>query len=82
MPSQRSDHSRSSSSSFWICHDGGHSQEIESRRISVHHLNSLLTTIFPSGSYEVDIDQNVYKIRAPRQISDMEIRRSSFSGRC
>ncbi|KAK3346507.1 hypothetical protein B0T25DRAFT_552176 [Lasiosphaeria hispida] len=48
-------------------------QEIPSRVISIHQLNSLLLDIFPAGEYDVDIDQNVYKIRAPRAIREVEI---------
>ncbi|SPQ22667.1 1e1cc225-9d63-4663-b918-180c7e30f03f [Thermothielavioides terrestris] len=36
-------------------------------------LHCLLTTIFPNGEYDVDIDQDVYKIRAPRAISLRDI---------
>ncbi|KAK4185075.1 hypothetical protein QBC35DRAFT_31398 [Podospora australis] len=43
-------------------------QEIPGKFISVHKLNSLLNEKFPSGNYDVDLDQNVYKIRAPRRI--------------
>ncbi|KAK0724956.1 hypothetical protein B0H67DRAFT_641434 [Lasiosphaeris hirsuta] len=48
-------------------------QEIPSRRISFHKLNSLLHDIFPAGDYVVDIDQNVYKIQAPKAIPEVEI---------
>ncbi|KAK4160437.1 hypothetical protein QBC43DRAFT_325524 [Cladorrhinum sp. PSN259] len=53
-------------------------QEIQCRQISVNQLNYLLTSIFPSGCYDVDVDQNVYKIRAPRTISEDELRGSRF----
>ncbi|KAK4109265.1 hypothetical protein N656DRAFT_801061 [Canariomyces notabilis] len=46
-----------------------HLQEIPSRCIGANQLNSLLMEVFPEGGYDVDIDQNVYKIRAPREIS-------------
>ncbi|KAK3986451.1 hypothetical protein QBC44DRAFT_402566 [Cladorrhinum sp. PSN332] len=46
-------------------------QQIQCRQIGVNQLNVLLTSIFPSGCYDVDVTQNVYKIRAPRTISEV-----------
>ncbi|AEO69057.1 uncharacterized protein THITE_155710 [Thermothielavioides terrestris NRRL 8126] len=48
-------------------------QEIPSWFIRPGQLHCLLTTIFPNGEYDVDIDQDVYKIRAPRAISLRDI---------
>ena len=48
-------------------------QEIPSRCMSPHQLNNLLTSIFPCGGYLVDVEHDVYKIRAPRVISKVRI---------
>ncbi|KAK4185071.1 hypothetical protein QBC35DRAFT_415702 [Podospora australis] len=42
--------------------------EIPSRWISVNDLYSMLSSRFPGGAYEVEISQNIYKIRAPSTI--------------
>lgn len=41
--------------------------------MSPHQLNNLLTSIFPCGGYLVDVEHDVYKIRAPRVISKVRI---------
>ncbi|CAP68383.1 uncharacterized protein PODANS_7_3090 [Podospora anserina S mat+] len=46
---------------------------IPSRCISPEKLNSLLNEKFPSGNYNVDVSQNVYQIRAPRHLSELEL---------
>ncbi|KAK4464067.1 hypothetical protein QBC42DRAFT_284822 [Cladorrhinum samala] len=46
---------------------------IPSRRISVDDLNELLIDLFPGGEYNVDLNQNTYKIQAPRQIGDHDL---------
>ncbi|KAK4235366.1 hypothetical protein C8A03DRAFT_36772 [Achaetomium macrosporum] len=47
--------------------------EIPCSHIGASELNSLLTSLFPGGGYNVDVEQDVYRIRAPRPISQGEV---------
>ncbi|KIN08703.1 hypothetical protein OIDMADRAFT_16742 [Oidiodendron maius Zn] len=50
-------------------------QTIPGRCISNTRLSSLLSSLFPSGAYDVDVCHNVYTIWAPRRLSKDEIER-------
>ncbi|KAH6632311.1 hypothetical protein F5144DRAFT_603053 [Chaetomium tenue] len=39
-----------------------HACELPSECIRAKHLNGLLRSMFPAGGYNVDVDQDVYKI--------------------
>ncbi|EAQ87591.1 predicted protein [Chaetomium globosum CBS 148.51] len=47
--------------------------EIPSECIRAGQLNMLLRSLFPAGGYNVDVDQDVYKIRTPGPIPQLKI---------